>query len=121
VLRRDAILAGRIRDAAAEEGWPVIEVTAAPDWAAVAADLRVALARGIDASPRLAPGPQLSAQRRYENQVAARQGRLWAEATGMTELPTYPFGCECGTSRCAKARVITPAEYEAGGPLITHA
>jgi hypothetical protein len=119
VLRRDAILAGRIRAAAAKEGWPVIEVPAAPDWAAVAAAIRAALGDAIDASPRLAPGPQLAGQRRYENQVAARQGRLWAEATRMTEPPTYPFGCECGTSGCAKARLTTPAGYETGGPLIT--
>jgi hypothetical protein len=120
VLRRDAILAGRIRAAAAREGWPVIEVPATPDWAAVADGIRSALALGIDASPRLPAGPLLAQQRRYENQVAARQGRLWAEATEMTELPTYPFACECGTSGCAKARVITPAEYEASGLPITH-
>jgi hypothetical protein len=63
--------------------------------------------------PRLTAGPALSAQRRHENAVAVRQGRLWAAAGGLAGLPSYPFACECGTSGCRAAWRVTPDQYEA--------
>jgi hypothetical protein len=41
-------------------------------------------------APRLAPGHDLSQQRRYENQAAARQGRLWMQDAGLAVMPDYP-------------------------------
>ena len=35
-----------------------------------------------------------------------RQGRLWMGQAGLAVAPAYPFGCECGRSRC---RAIWPA------------
>ena len=123
LLRRDAILADRIRQAAAHTGRPVIAVPAAPDWPAIAARIEAALAEALLAAPRLDPGPALSAQRRRENAAAVRQGRLWARAAGLITLPFYPFACECGTSRCRAAWRVTPDEYEtraAGQALVLH-
>jgi hypothetical protein len=123
LLRRDAILADRIQLAAARAGRPVIEVPATPDWPAIAARIEAALADALNAAPRLDQGPALSAQRRHENAVAVRQGRLWAAAGGLTTLPSYPFACECGTSRCRAAWRVTPDEYEiraAGQALVLH-
>jgi hypothetical protein len=65
----------------------------------------------------------LSAQRRHENAVAVRQGRLWAAAAGLAMLPSYPFACECGTSRCRAAWRVSPDEYQtraAGQALVLH-
>lgn len=70
-----------------------------------------------------AEGPALSAQRRRENAVAVRHGRLWAAAGGLATLPSYPFACECGTSDCRAAWPVTPDEYEAraaGQALVLH-
>jgi hypothetical protein len=128
LLRRDAILADRVRLAAADAGRPVIEVSAAPDWPAIAASIKAVLGEALHAAPRLDPGPALSAQRRRENAVAVRQGRLWAAAAGLAALPSYPFACECGTSGCRAVWPVPPDEYQSraagqaldlhGGPVI---
>ncbi len=123
VLRRDAVLAGRIQQAANRAGRPVIAVPASPDWSKIAADIEAALSPALREVPRLAEGPALSAQRRHENAVAVRQGRLWAAAAGLAALPSYPFACECGTSGCRAAWPVTPDEYEAraaGQALVLH-
>jgi hypothetical protein len=123
LLRRDAVLAGRIQQAADRAGRPVIAVPAAPDWATIAAAIEAALSPALREVPRLAEGPALSAQRRRENAVAVRQGRLWAAADELARLPSYPFACECGTSRCRAAWRVTPDDYEtraAGQALVLH-
>jgi hypothetical protein len=123
MLRRDAVLAGRIKQAADRAGRPVIAVPAAPDWATIRAAIEAALSPALREIPRLAEGPMLSAQRRHENAAAVRQGRLWAAAAGLAALPSYPFACECGTSRCPAAWRVTPDEYQrraAGQALVLH-
>jgi hypothetical protein len=124
ILERDAILTRRLRESAVRAGRPVIEVPPDPDWPAIAAALEAALAPALSSAPRLAPGRELSRQRRYENGVAERQGRLWARAVGLTASPTYPFGCECGTSQCHATWPATPGDYAArsaaGQPLVVH-
>jgi hypothetical protein len=52
-------------------------------------------------------------QRRYENQAADHQGRLWMRDAGLTVMPAYPFGCECGESGCRATWTATPADYAA--------
>jgi hypothetical protein len=83
-----------------------------------------ALAPALRSAPRLAPGPELSGQRRYENGAAERQGRLWMADAGLTAAPSYPFGCECGTSGCRATWTETPDDYAArtasDPPLIAH-
>ena len=124
LLQRDALIAGRIRASAAQSGRPVIEVPPAPDWPAIAAAVESALAPALRSAPRLAPGSELSRQRRYENAAADRQGRLWMRDAGLTVMPSYPFGCECGRSGCRAVWMATPDDYAARtaaeGPLIAH-
>jgi hypothetical protein len=121
---RDALLAKRIRRSAALSGWPVIEVPPFPDWPAIAADVESTLAPALRSAPRLAPGIELSRQRRYENQAADRQGRLWMQEAGLAMMPSYPFGCECGQSGCSATWTATPDDYatrtSAERLLITH-
>jgi hypothetical protein len=109
LLARDAVLADRVRLEASERGRVVVEVPASPDWDAVAQSV----ADALGPLPRLQAGDELSRQRQYENLAACRQGRLWQADRGLTELPPYPFACECGTSGCALTWPGTPDEYDA--------
>jgi hypothetical protein len=109
LLARDAVLAELVRREAAERGRTVIEVPAEPDWAEIARAVEDALGP----QPRLAAGEELRRQRRYENLAACRQGRLWQADVGLTELPPYPFACECGHSGCSATWPGTPDEYDA--------
>jgi hypothetical protein len=113
VLQRDVMLTRRIREGAAIAERPVIEVPPSPDWPVIAAAIESALAPALGSAPRLAPGPELSRQRRYENQAADHQGRLWMRDAGLTVMPAYPFGCECGESGCRATWTATPADYAA--------
>lgn len=124
LLQRDALIAGRIRAGASLSGRPVIEVPPLPDWPAIAAALESALAPALRSAPRLAPGSELSRQRRHENRAADRQGRLWMRDAGLTVMPSCPFGCECGSSGCRATWTATPDDYAASTaserPLIAH-
>ncbi|MCW2936356.1 MAG: hypothetical protein JWM19_7318, partial [Actinomycetia bacterium] len=113
ISQRDAILTSRIRESAVLAGSPAIEVPPDPDWPAIAAALGLALGPALGAAPRLAAGSELSRQRRYENKVADRQGRLWMQDAGLTVMPAYPFGCECGQSGCRAIWTATPDDYAA--------
>jgi hypothetical protein len=88
-------------------------VPPSPDWQAIAAAIESALAPALGSAPRLAPGSELSRQRRYENKAAGRQGTLWMKDAGLTVMPAYPFGCECGESGCRATWTATPDDYEA--------
>jgi len=124
LVERDAVIAERVRAGAARSGRPVIEVPPRPDWPAITAAVETALAPALRSAPRLTPGPELSRQRRYENRAADRQGRLWMRDAELTSAPSYPFGCECGTSRCRAAWTATPDDYAvrtaSDRPLIAH-
>ena len=113
ISQRDAILTSRIRESAVLAGRPVIEVPPSPDWPAIAAAIGSALAPALGSAPRLAPGSELSRQRRYENKAADRQGRLWMQDAGLTVMPAYPFGCECGESGCRATWTANPDDYAA--------
>ncbi len=56
--------------------------------------------------------------------VGGGQGRLWMRHAGLTVMPSYPFGCECGQSGCHATWTATPDDYTArtasGRPLIAH-
>lgn len=124
IVERDAILARRIRDTAVLAGRPIIEVPKTPDWPAIAAAIEATLEPALRYASRLTPGSELSRQRRYENKAADRQGRLWMRAAGLATMPTYPFGCECGKSRCQATWTATPDAYATktafGRRLIAH-
>lgn len=85
----------------------------APDWPAIAQAIGSALASALGTTPRLTPGGELSRQRRYENKAADRQGRLWMQDAGLSTMPAYPFGCECGASGCRATWLATPDDYAA--------
>jgi len=107
LLARDAVLAELVRREAVELGRTLIEVSASPDWAEVTA----AIEKALGSLPRLGTG-ELQKQRRYENEAACRQGRLWQEDIGLASLPPYPFACECGRPGCADVWSGTPDEYD---------
>jgi hypothetical protein len=69
---------------------------------------RAAIERGPHAG-------DLAAMRRFENEVTARQVRLYRESLGPITLPDEPlaFACECGSSGCAAEVELTLTEYEA--------
>jgi hypothetical protein len=113
LLQRDALLTERIRTSAALHGRPTIEVPPSPDWPSIAAAIESALAPVLRSAPRLAQGGELSRQRRHENKAAERQGRLWMQDAGLSTLPPYPFGCECGRSGCRAIWTATPDDYAA--------
>jgi hypothetical protein len=73
-----------------------------------AEQLRPAIERG----PR---GADLTALRRFENDVVATQVRLYRKSLVPLMLPDEPleFACECGSSGCSDEIELTLAEYEA--------
>lgn len=103
LVARDTLIAERVRSEASATGRPIVEVPENPDWSATYDAVYSALEPGITST--LAPGRELTRQRVFENDVDARQGRLWAEATQRAVIPgstTAPFrwACECGASGC---------------------
>ncbi len=66
----------------------------------------------IERGPRAA---DLAALRRFENDVTAKQVRLYLESLAPVTLADEPlaFACECGASGCADEIELTLAEYEA--------
>ncbi len=68
--------------------------------------------------PALERGPRaadLTALRRFENEVDATQVRLYRESLAPLTFPDepLPFACECGVSGCDAEIELTLAEYEA--------
>jgi hypothetical protein len=113
----DAALAQRLRRRARELGRPVVEVPLEADWDTVLAALSTALRPGLDRARRLEPGRPLSAARRAENDAAYRQLRRHEEVQGLVTPRRFPFGCECGRSRCAALWEGRPEEYAAAAAV----
>ncbi|MEV8373051.1 hypothetical protein AB0P21_09960 [Kribbella sp. NPDC056861] len=111
LMARDAVLAARVRQEAAQYGRTLIEVSAEPDWEAITA----AVATALGPQPSLAAGVELSRQRRIENLAACRQIRLWLADIGVREQRPFPFACECGTTGCALSCDLTPDQYDVRG------
>jgi hypothetical protein len=72
------------------------------------AHLRPAIERGP-------PGGDLSAVRRFENDVLANQVRLYRESLGTMKRDdkSLRFACECGAPGCSDEIELSLAEYEA--------
>jgi hypothetical protein len=109
---RDAVLTQRIVLSAASGHQQVIEVVDEPDWVELCRRVEAALSPALSTAPRLPAGEPLRRHRRYENEAALRQGRLWQSAIGLAQLPPYPFACECGVSGCAATWLGTPDQYD---------
>jgi hypothetical protein len=120
LLRRDAVIATRVRDQARAANLPVIEVGADPDWPAVRAAVDESLSPALTSLPRLTAGEELTRQRRYENETAVRQLDLWTAAAGITPSPTFDFACECGRSTCTLTWTGTTDTYRAAAPIQVH-
>jgi len=62
----------------------------------------------------LPPGGDLGVVRRFENDVAGTQIRLYLETLGDDAPPEwgFPFGCECGAAGCRDTIELTVSEYE---------
>jgi hypothetical protein len=97
-----------MRQETTQHSQTLIEVSADPDWEAIAA----AVAGALGSPPRLTAGEELSRQRRIENAATCRQIRLWLADIGVTVQQPYPFACECGRSTCALTVSATPDEYD---------
>jgi hypothetical protein len=92
------------------------------------ADPRAARARELgfpvlvnDGTRPLVDEADLSAARRWENEMAAANIRAWLsspEAPGFE--PQLPFACECGARGCDAVLRLTLAEYEAGSVRSAH-
>lgn len=93
VADRDVLLAQRIPGLPVDR--PLAEMT----------DL-VASQLSLDGLPRAVDRPAI---RRFENDVLARQLRLWPGYGGWP----VPFACECATPACAEQVELTLAEYDA--------
>ena len=75
--------------------------------------VEVVLASAIERLPR---GGDLSAVRRFENDVLVEQVRLYrASGEAPPGSPPLPFVCECGRSGCAEEVELTLEDYVSGG------
>jgi hypothetical protein len=123
LLARDAVLAERIRQQAADHQRPVLDVPPSPDWEAILDTVQETLGPAISASPKLSAGSPLSQQRRRENAAASRQAHLWQNAANLATPPSYRYACECGRSQCAATWTMTAAQYNRRsrlGPVTAH-
>jgi hypothetical protein len=109
VLERNLVLAERIRAEAAAAGLPAIDVDRPLAEMIELVDAHFAVA--LERLPRAADRP---AVRRFENDVLARQVRLY-RASGEAPPGDFPlpFACECATAGCADVVELTLADYDA--------
>lgn len=105
IADRDVLLAQQFRVGAEERGFPVLPVDRP-----LVEMIELVEAR-LPALPRAVDRPAI---RRFENDVLARQVRLYRESG---EAPAgdwpLPFACECDEAGCAETVELTLAEYDA--------
>jgi hypothetical protein len=112
LVERNMLLAQRIAAAARERGFPVLEVDR--PLAGMIERVGAYLSAALDALPRAVDRPAI---RRFENDVLARQVRLYKDSGDAPgDLPSgewmLPFACECGRPGCADVVELSLAEYE---------
>jgi hypothetical protein len=102
---RDVLLAQRFRVSAEERGFPVLPVDRP-----LAEMIELVDAR-VPSLPRAVDRPAI---RRFENDVLARQVRLY-RASGEAPAGDWalPFACECDEAGCSAIVELTLAEYDA--------
>jgi hypothetical protein len=109
LLQRNVLLGARIRAAAERRGFAVVEVDRPLDGMIRLVDER--LGPALAGLPRAVDRP---AVRRLENDVLARQVRLWRASGDAPPGDTpLPFGCECASPGCSDAVELTLDAYEA--------
>jgi len=108
-IEKDRLFGERIVALAGARGFSVISIdgTRPPD------EITDEIAEKIPGLPE--PGPDVSAARRWENQVVAENIRGWMSSTQwIPELPqVWPFACECGRPTCTSMVKRSVAEFEA--------
>jgi hypothetical protein len=110
LVQRDQVIGARLREAAARQGLTVIDVPTDVRWSEVTAAVRAAVVTALDGRPRLRPGTELAARRRFENDVVHRQISAHERHLGTT-LPAFPYACTCGRSGCADVAPASTADY----------
>jgi len=114
LVERDAVIAERVRVSAGRTGRPVIEVPPQPDWPAIAAAVETALGPALRSAPRLAPGPDLSRQRRYENRQPAARADCGCGTPGSPRRPRTRSGVNAGRASAAQPGRPRPTTTPSG-------
>jgi hypothetical protein len=104
VTRRNVLLARLIRDEAVEAGFPTLPVDRP----------LAAMIELVDAHfPSVPRARDLAATRLFENDVLARQVRLYrSSGDAPPGDASLAFACECGAPGCADVVELTLADYE---------
>lgn len=110
-LVKDRLYSDRVAALARERGFPVVLVDGDRDHAAEVESL-LEIPEGAG---------QLSAIRRWENEVAAANIRAWlASPEAPREHSGYPFQCECGRPGCDEVLQLTIVEFDAAPRVLVH-
>ncbi|HEU5214383.1 MAG TPA: hypothetical protein VFU30_02450 [Gaiellaceae bacterium] len=110
-LVKDRLYADRVAALARECGFPVLAVEWGRD---VTAEVEALLEIPEGAA-------DLSAIRRWENEVAAANIRAWlVSPEAPTEHHGYPFACECGRPGCDELVQLTIEEFDAAPRVLVH-
>jgi acetyl-CoA acetyltransferase len=110
-LVKDRVYADRVATLARERGFPVLEM-----------DGRRELAAEVEPLLDIREGAtDLSAIRRWENEVTAANIRSWlASPEAPREHHGYPFACECGRRGCDEFVPLTIEEFDAASQVLVH-
>jgi hypothetical protein len=117
-IEKDRLFAETLARSAGAHGFPVVTVDGSRTPAQIAADIEAALAISWEGG---AYGEELSAVRRWQNQVFAENIRTWlasVDAHAGADEAEYPFVCECGQQGCAE--VVHMTVQEQTGSVIGH-
>jgi hypothetical protein len=110
-LVKDRIYADRVAALAREQGFPVLVMDGSPDLVTEVESLLEIPATAAD----------LTAIRRWENEVAAANVRAWlVSPEAPREHRGFPFACECGRPGCDETVRLTIAEFDAASRVLAH-
>ncbi len=112
LVERNLLLAERIAAAARERGFPVLDVDR--PLPGMIDRVEACLSAAVERLPRAVDRPAI---RRFENDVLARQVRLYKDSGDAPgDLPSgewmLPFACECERPGCADVVEVSLADYE---------
>jgi hypothetical protein len=108
IVKRDALLAGVIREQATKLGRTVIEVDASLDPDRLVRTLETLFAAPLEQPRQL---PDLSAMRHEENEVVHAN----LSAAG---IPSFAYACECGRSGCTERLELTLEQFAASESVV---
>jgi hypothetical protein len=111
-IEKDRLFGERLGELAKAAGFPLIEVDGRRPPSAIADDVErlLGLAGGAHT-----PADELTAARRWQNEVFARNVRTWLASPDAHEGASeaqYGFVCECGAPGCDAVVELTAAEFD---------